>query len=116
MGLFNRKNGKLSANGDSINSNGTKSSKSSLRSPPRPSNGNGSAFTSPSLQDITLPPPPDPKIDPAAYLRSIYSVRERSKYVFNKAKRNQLAHFNVDYSKFNETATYLVSIINVSRE
>lgn len=41
-------------------------------------------------------------------------MRERSKYVFVKAKRNQLAHFTVDLSKFNDTATYLVSIINVS--
>lgn len=112
MGLFSRKNGKV--NDDSTYSNGTRSSKSSLRSPPRASNGTGSTFTSPSLPDITLPPAPDPKVDPAAYLRSIYAVRERSKYVFVKAKRNQLTHFNVDLSKFNDTATYLVSIINVS--
>lgn len=114
MGFFSRKNGKVSLNDDSNNSNGTRSSKSSLRSPPRASNGTSSTFTSPSLPDITLPPAPDPKVDPAAYLRSIYAVRERSKYVFVKAKRNQLAHFTVDLSKFNDTATYLVSIINVS--
>ncbi|MCJ1348017.1 hypothetical protein MMC31_006247 [Peltigera leucophlebia] len=112
MGFFNRKNGKVSPNGDSTKSDGTRSSKSSLRSPPRASNGTGSSFSSPSLPDITLPPAPDPKIDPAAYLRSIYAVRERSKYVFVKAKRNQLAHFTVDLSKFNDTATYVVSIIN----
>lgn len=112
MGFFNRKSGKAPPN--DINSNGTRSSKSSLRSPPRASNGTGSTFTSPSLPDITLPPAPDPKVDPAAYLRSIYAVRERSKHVLVKAKRNQLAHFTVDMSKFNDTATYVVSIINVS--
>lgn len=116
MRLFSRKSGKVSTNGDSATTrNGSLSSKSSLKSTPIPKNGNGSTFTSPSLPDITLPAPPDPKVDPAAYLRSIYAVRERSRYVYNKAKRNQLNHFTVDLTKFNETASYVVSIINVSQ-
>jgi hypothetical protein len=76
---------------------------------------NGTAFTSPPLHDITLPGPPDPKLDPAAYLRSIYAVRERTRYVLSQAKRNKLSHFDVDLSKFRDTAAYVVSIINVSR-
>ena len=62
---------------------------------------------------MPLPRAPDPALDPAAYLRSIYSVRERSKLVLEKAKKNQLKHFTVDMSKFTETAKYIVSIIKV---
>lgn len=63
------------------------------------------------VPDIPLPKAPDPNLDPAGYLRSIYAVRERSKLVLEKAKRNQLRHFNVDMSKFPDTAQYIVSII-----
>ncbi|EME43293.1 hypothetical protein DOTSEDRAFT_89200 [Dothistroma septosporum NZE10] len=63
------------------------------------------------LPHIPLPKAPDPNLDPAGYLRSIYAVRERSKLVLDKAKRNQLRHFNVDMSKFPDTAQYVVSII-----
>ncbi len=69
---------------------------------------------SPSALDVSLPPPPDPTLDPAAYLRSIYAVRARCGLVYQRAKRNQLAHFDVDGSKFGETAAYLVSIIKVA--
>jgi hypothetical protein len=86
-----------------------------MRSPSTTKPPNGSAFASPSLHDITLPGPPDPKLDPAAYLRSIYAVRERTRYVLSQAKRNKLSHFDVDLSKFRDTAAYVVSIINVSR-
>lgn len=65
------------------------------------------------IPDIPLPKAPDPHIDPAAYLRSIYAVRERSRLVLDKAKRNHLRHFNVDMSKFADTAQYVVSIIKV---
>ena len=65
------------------------------------------------MPDITLPSPPDPTLDPAAYLRSIYAVRARSKIIFEQARRNKLAHFDVDVSKFRETADYVVSIIKV---
>jgi hypothetical protein len=41
-------------------------------------------------------------------------VRERSKYVFELAKRNKSKHFDVDMTKFADTARFVVSIINVS--
>ncbi|KAK5694340.1 hypothetical protein LTR17_024896 [Elasticomyces elasticus] len=63
------------------------------------------------LPDIPLPKAPDPNLDPAGYLRSIYAVRERSRYVLDKAKRNQLRHFTVDMSKFADTANHVVMII-----
>lgn len=67
-----------------------------------------------STANIALPPPPDPAQDPAAYLRSIHAVRERSRIVHEKAKCNNLAHFDVDPTKFRETAAYIVSIIKVT--
>ena len=113
MGLFNRKGSKVSADGGSTASNSTLNSSAALRSPLNSKSPNTS-FTSPSLPDVTLPRPPDPNLDPAAYLRSIYAVRERSKVVFEKAKRGQLEHFDVDMKKFEDTATYVVSIIKAS--
>ena len=68
------------------------------------------------MPDVTLPKPPDPNLDPAAYLRSIHAVRERSRIVFEKAKRNQLAHFDVDLNQFKVTAEYTVSIIKASHQ
>lgn len=67
------------------------------------------------MPEITLPKAPDPALDPVAYLRSIYAVRERSRIVYEKAKKNQLKHFNVDMNKFPDTAKYVVSIIKVRR-
>lgn len=66
-----------------------------------------------SIPHIPLPRAPDPNLDPAGYLKSIYAVRERSHLVLEKAKKNQLRHFNVDMSKFQDTANYVVSIIKV---
>jgi hypothetical protein len=66
-----------------------------------------------SFPEVPLPRAPDPALDPVAYLRSIYAVRERSRLVFDKAKKNQLKHFTVDMSKFQDTAGYMVSIIKV---
>ncbi len=109
MGLFNRKNTKLSDTA----SNGTNNSNNSLKSPTIQKPANGLIFNSPSMPDITLPSPPDPTLDPAAYLRSIYAVRARSKIIFEHARRNRLAHFNVDVAKFKDTADYVVSIIKV---
>jgi hypothetical protein len=63
--------------------------------------------------DIPLPRAPDPDTNPVAYLRSIHAVRERSRLVLDKAKRNQLKHFDVDMGKFRDTASYVVSIIKV---
>lgn len=66
-----------------------------------------------SIPDIYIPPAPDPVTKPAQYLRSIYAVRDRSKIVLEKAKKNQLNHFDVDLSRFQDTADYVVSIIKV---
>ena len=104
MGLFSKKSSKNSANGDgsSIKTN------SSLKSPKL---ANGASFSSLALPEVKLAPAPDPSLDPAAYLRSIYAVRARTQLVYQRAKRNQLRHFTVDGSKFSDTATYVVSII-----
>lgn len=67
----------------------------------------------PQIPDVPIPKPPDPWQDPVGYLRSIHAVRERSRLVLEKAKRNQLMHFEVDMDKFPETASYVVSIIKV---
>lgn len=64
-----------------------------------------------SIPQVDIPKPPDPSKKPADYLRSIHAVRERSKIVLQKAKANQLKHFDVDISKFSDTAEYVVSII-----
>jgi hypothetical protein len=109
MRLFGRKGSKpqVSPSGSQPNS-----SNGSLRSPgPTP---NGSRPTS--FPDVPLPKAPDPSLDPAGYLRSIYAVRERSKLVLEKAKKNQLKHFTVDMSKFGDVASFVVSIIKVRRQ
>ena len=62
---------------------------------------------------VALPRAPDPRVDPAAYLRSIGSVRERCSLVLDKAKKNQLNHFTVDMSKWQDTVKFVVSIIKV---
>ncbi|KAL8628028.1 hypothetical protein Q9189_006279 [Teloschistes chrysophthalmus] len=111
MGLFNRKGSKATSDVDSVTSRASRTT-SNLQSPASKKTMNGSsAALPPPTFNAPLPPPPDPNHDPAAYLRSIYAVRERSKYVHDKAKRNQLVHFDVDSSKFEETAAYVVSII-----
>ena len=63
---------------------------------------------------VDLPPAPDPGLDPSGYLRSIYAVRERSRFVREAALRNQLTNFTVDMDKFSDVAEYVVSIIKVS--
>ncbi|KAL8951192.1 MAG: hypothetical protein Q9222_002822 [Ikaeria aurantiellina] len=111
MGLFNRKSNKSSADTESVSSKVSRTT-SNLQSPPPNKTMNGfSSFSGPSMADIALPPPPDPKLDPAGYLRSIHAVRDRSRLVHQKARRNQLAHFEVDIAKLDETAAYIVSII-----
>jgi len=115
MGLFGRKGSKVSADSESATSKDARHFNNPLISP-APSKLTSNGHFSMSLPDVTLPRPPDPNLDPAAYLRSIYAVRERSRYIFDKARRNQLAHFDVDMAKFKETATYTVSIIKVGSE
>ena len=110
MGLFTRnKNKHLSDRDSRTTPNGH-----SLKKPFAMHRANSTLSQTASLPDIPLPKAPDPNLDPAGYLRSIYAVRERTKLVLDKAKRNQLRHFNVDMSKFPDTAQYVVSIIKVS--
>lgn len=108
MGLFSRK-----PKGDPSNNTST----ATYRKPfamMRTNSTTESPSQNSSMPDVPLPRAPDPNVDPAGYLRSIYAVRERSRLVLDKGKRNQLRHFNVDMSKFPDTAHYIVSIIKVT--
>lgn len=114
MGLFSRK-----ASSDKRNEGNAKQSNGSASSPSTKPVANGTApvrlpASKPDAPDVPLPKAPDPAVDPAAYLRSIYAVRERSKLVFDNARTDRLKHFTVDMSKFDDTASYVVSIIKVS--
>ncbi|GIK00148.1 hypothetical protein Aspvir_004168 [Aspergillus viridinutans] len=112
MGLFKRKDSKNSIHSDKDEQdsfatvNSARTSNASLRSPGY----KGSGLPA-SIPELPIARPPDPALDPAAYLRSIHAVRERSRIVFDKAKKNGLNHFDVDMSKFKATASYIVSII-----
>ncbi|KAL4760226.1 URC4/urg3 family protein [Aspergillus foveolatus] len=112
MGIFKRKDSKNSIqeqkdDRDSfVSVNSARTSNASLRSPGY----KGSGLPS-SIPELSIAGPPDPALDPAAYLRSIHAVRQRSHIILRKAKRNQLNHFDVDMTKFAETASYVVSII-----
>jgi hypothetical protein len=115
MGLFKRKDSKNSIQSekdeiDSFMVNSARTSNTSLRSPGYKGSGPPA-----SIPELPIARPPDPALDPAAYLRSIHAVRERSNIVLEKAKRNELNHFDVDMSKFEATASYVVSIIKVKR-
>ncbi|KAL8828766.1 MAG: hypothetical protein Q9191_002401 [Dirinaria sp. TL-2023a] len=109
MGLFNRKNTRISTNGDS--SGRAASNSGSIKSPPLHKASNGISFNSPSMTEVQLPGPPDPALDPAAYLRSIYAVRERARFIIVNAKRNQLSHFDIDATKWKDTVDYVTRII-----
>lgn len=63
---------------------------------------------------VDMPKPPDPNLDPAAYLRSLGAVRERSKIMTERALQNTLNHFEVDMSKFSDVSTFVCGIIKVS--
>ncbi|KAK9413953.1 hypothetical protein SUNI508_11405 [Seiridium unicorne] len=60
---------------------------------------------------VDMPKPPDPNLDPAAYLRSLGAVRERSKIVTEKVLSNTLTHFDVDMSKFSDVTSFVCGII-----
>ncbi|KAI9825718.1 MAG: hypothetical protein M1826_006902 [Phylliscum demangeonii] len=120
MGLFSRKGSKHSVQAEtlSIETDQSRHSKSSPAKSPlfaRDSNGWGTpispATTTGAASDLAAPKPASPTTDPAAYLKSIHAVRERSRLVLEKAKRNELRHFHVDLDKFTDTAAYVVSII-----
>jgi hypothetical protein len=66
------------------------------------------------IPKVEMPKAPDPSVDPAGYLRSIGAVRERSSVVMEKARRNELHHFDVDMGKFADTTRFVVSVIKVS--
>lgn len=70
---------------------------------------------SPQVPKIDLPKPPDPDLDPAGYLKSLGSVRDRSKVIANKVQKNELNHFDVDMQKFPEVVSFVASIIKVRR-
>lgn len=110
MGLFNRKNARVSTHSDA---NSAASNAESIKSPPPNKTSNGTSFESPSLLNVSLPGPPDPTLDPAAYLRSIYAVRQRARFIIVNAKRNQLSHFDVDPSKWKDNVDYVTRIIKV---
>lgn len=110
MGLFSRKKPSTPNAGSDAPSKANGAVKSHSVSK---TNGTSMTSTFRPKPDIPLPKAPDPALDPAGYLRSIYSVRERSRLVLEKAKKNQLKHFTVDMSKFQDTAAYVVSIIKV---
>lgn len=117
MGIFKRKDSKHSIHSDRdeqesyVSVNSARTSNASLKSP----GFKGSGLPS-SIPELPIAKPPDPALDPAAYLRSIHAIRERCNFVLHRAKRNRLNHFNVDMTKFSETASYIVSIIKVRGE
>ncbi|KAI3317216.1 DUF1688-domain-containing protein [Xylariaceae sp. AK1471] len=125
MGLFSRKPKtprpvtKDSASFDSENS--SKNLKN-IRSPTLNFNNRTSANSfgglqspltpmTPHLPKVNLPKPPDPSLDAAGYLRSLGSVRERSKIVTEKALKNRLHHFDVDLDRFPDVVQFVCRII-----
>jgi hypothetical protein len=116
MGLFKRKDSKTGFHSDKdelesfVSTSSTRTSNGSLKLSMSMKSGN--ELSSP-VPGVRIETPPDPNLDPAAYLRSIHAVRERSRVVMQKAKKNQLNHFDVDLTKFSSTAQYVVSIIKV---
>ena len=119
MGFFKRKTSKLP--GYDEKGNESQNSRSHLAANPSPvvinrnqATGNPELLSpAMSLPSVAIPGPPDPELDPAAYLRSIHAVRERSKLVMRTAMSNKLSHFDVNMDMFQNTADYVVSIIKV---
>lgn len=112
MGLFNRKKDSKAAQPQAPAADAASTISNGSVKPVKPA-ANGTTMAKPQIPDIPLPRAPDPALDPAGYLRSVHAVRERSRLVLDKAKKNQLKHFTVDMTKFNDTAAYVVSIIKV---
>ncbi|KAL1957057.1 hypothetical protein VTO42DRAFT_6434 [Malbranchea cinnamomea] len=111
MGLFKRKDAKQhdkEEHDSVVSSSSARTSNASLKLPTSMRSSNSLSTTIP---EVPMAPPPDPNLDPAAYLKSIHAVRQRCRLVMLKAKNNQLNHFDVDWGKFQETAQYIVSII-----
>ncbi|KAK7965785.1 uncharacterized protein PG986_000062 [Apiospora aurea] len=132
MGLFSKKPRPAKTvakplHGDAQSTTSFSSDKDTLKSPTSPHHsrigGNRSSAGStmpptpltpfsPSMAPrADLPKPPDPNLDPAAYLRSLNSVRERSRIIADKATRNKLNHFDVDMNKFPDVVRFVCGII-----
>ncbi|KAK6517007.1 hypothetical protein TWF506_006886 [Arthrobotrys conoides] len=118
MGLFSKRSSSKSNSLSSpdVNRKGSSTSvNSSVKSPTTPgskmgfANGNGALDTIPA--SMSLPPPPNPHGDPVAYLRSLYAVRDRTKCIMDAAMKQQLTNFTFDKTKWEETVSYVVSII-----
>ncbi|GAB7329144.1 hypothetical protein MBLNU13_g00971t1 [Cladosporium sp. NU13] len=109
MGFFSRRSNNRAANNE--HSPDHRNSTFLLNGNAKYTNMSKNPAATANLPQVPLPRAPDPNLDPAGYLKSIYAVRERSHLVLEKAKKNQLRHFNVDMSKFQDTANYVVSII-----
>lgn len=116
MGLFKRKDAKHQATHEKdehdsvVSSSSARTSNASLKLPMSMRSSNSLSTTIP---EVPMAPPPDPNLDPAAYLRSIHAVRQRCRVIMLKARNNQLNHFDVDWSKFKFTAQSVVAIIKV---
>jgi hypothetical protein len=113
MGFFSRRNNSNNRAASLERSTDHRNSTFALNGNAKYANMSKNPAATASIPQIALPRAPDPNLDPAGYLKSIYAVRERSHLVLEKAKKNQLRHFNVDMSKFQDTANYVVSIIKV---
>ena len=113
MGFFSRRNNGNNRTASQEHSPDHRNSTFLLNGNTKYANMSKNPAATANLPQVPLPRAPDPNLDPAGYLKSIYAVRERSHLVLEKAKKNQLRHFNVDMSKFQDTANYVVSIIKV---
>ncbi|KFY20463.1 hypothetical protein V491_03696 [Pseudogymnoascus sp. VKM F-3775] len=126
MGLFSKSSSNRTSSKPSISERSASlaSSNSSLQSPTlgfgkhssQPTSSGPPPFspttTAPTHRpQIPMPKAPDPLVDPAAYLRSIGSVRARCSVILEKAVENDLNHFDVDMSKFDDSVAFVVSII-----
>ena len=121
MGLFSRRDKapKAESGYDTAHSNASFHSGASRGMPDRSSGGSltSSSARSPKsvkIPKVDLPRPPDPQLDPAGYLRSLGAVRERSRLLYQKALRNELKHFDVDFTKFPDVVSFVSNLIKVS--
>jgi hypothetical protein len=114
MGLFSRKSSKPSISDSNVSTHSSDSA--GLKSPSVTKASRMEPFSPTSTvpehkPQIPMPRAPDPRIDPAAYLRSIGAVRERCNIVLEQARGNRLAHFSVDMGKWQDTVKFVCSII-----
>ena len=104
MGLFSRKNSSKGhesgsgLNGDTRPSpHGSGNGNGSVKSPFNMKRVNSNPAQNASLPNVPLPKAPDPNLDPAGYLRSIYAVRERSKLVMGEGEEEPTAALHSRY-------------------